>query len=65
MVKVSHSLTEIPVKSQSNEKLTFCPLAWAFKLETVGETVVALTGLITDNPKATTPMIATNATIFL
>ena len=65
MVNVSPSLTDLPVKSQSNEKVTFCPLAWAFKLVTVGETVAALTGFITDKPKATTPMIATNATIFL
>ena len=65
MVNVSPSLTDLPVKSQSNEKVTFCPFVWAFKLVTVGETVAALTGLITDKPKATTPMIATNATIFL
>ena len=27
IVKVSPSLTDLPVKSQSNEKITFCPLA--------------------------------------
>ena len=27
MVNVSPSLTDFPVKSQSNEKVTFCPLA--------------------------------------
>ena len=27
MVNVSPSLTDLPVKSQSNEKITFCPLA--------------------------------------
>ena len=27
MVKVSPSLTDLPVKSQSNEKVTFCPFA--------------------------------------
>ena len=65
IVKLSPSLTDLPVKSQSNEMTTFCPVAWAFKLDMVGETVAALTGLIIDNPKATTPMIATNETIFL
>ncbi len=46
-------------------KVTLSSFVWAFKLVTVGETVAALAGLITDKPKATTPMIATNATIFL
>ena len=42
MVNVSPSLTDLPVKSQSNEKITFVHLLGPFKLVTVGETVARL-----------------------